>query len=121
MAQNEVLARIRARLEQERASLQSDIATLQVDNQAAQDDEGAGNHIADEASEVFIRERNLALRENAQDLLTQVESAMQRLDAGSYGICARCGKPIPVERLEALPYAIYGVDCQAIIEQEARR
>ena len=53
MLQNDVLARIRERLEQERASLQSDMTTLQIDNQGPQDDEGAGNHIADEASEVL--------------------------------------------------------------------
>jgi len=63
MAQKkEDLAAIRMRLEQERASLLSDIAGLKADNQAPQDDAGIGNHIADDASEVFDRERDMALQ-----------------------------------------------------------
>ena len=119
MAQKkEDLAAIRMRLEQERASLLSDIAGLKADNQAPQDDAGIGNHIADDASEVFDRERDMALQSNSQELLTQVEAAIERIDQGRYGICARCGKKIAPERLEALPYAIYDIDCQAIVEQE---
>ena len=119
MAQkNADFAAVRARLEQERASLQSDIEALGIDNQAQQDDYGIGNHVADDATEVFTRERNLALQGNADDLLGQVEAAIERIDEGRYGICARCGKPIDPERLEALPYAIYDIECQAIIEQE---
>jgi DnaK suppressor protein len=116
MVQKEVLAGIRERLEQERASLQSGMTDLQIDNQAQQDDYGVGNHVADDATELFTRERNIALRNNAQDLLAQVDSALQRLDAGTYGICARCGQAIAVERLEALPYAIYCITCQSQIE-----
>ncbi len=119
MAQKkEDFAAVRARLEQERASLRSDIAALVADNRAPQDDAGIGNHIADDASEIFDRERDLALQSNSQDLLTQVEAAIGRIDEGHYGICARCGKQIPPERLEALPYAIYDIDCQSIAEQE---
>jgi DnaK suppressor protein len=118
MVQKEAIASIRARLEQERASLQSDIESLAVENQAQQDDYGVGNHVADDATEVFTRERNLALRNNTQDLLTQVESALRRLEEGSYGICARCGQEIAAERLDALPYAIYCITCQSQIEHE---
>lgn len=119
MAQKQAdFAAVRARLEQQRASLRSDIAALIAENQAPQDDAGIGNHIADDATEVFERERDLALQSNSQELLTQVEAAIERIDEGRYGICARCGKQIPPERLEALPYAIYDIDCQAIVEQE---
>jgi DnaK suppressor protein len=118
MVEKEAYKGIRARLEQERASLQSDIETLSADNQAQQDDYGVGNHVADDASEVFTRERNLALRGNAQDLLAQVDAALERLDQGNYGICARCGQEIAVERLDALPYAIYCISCQSQVEHE---
>lgn len=119
MAQKkEDFAAVRARLEQERASLRSDIATLVADNQATQDDAGIGNHMADQASEVFDRERDLALQSNSQELLTQVEAAIERIDEGRYSICARCGKKIAPDRLEALPYAIYCITCQSIVEQE---
>ena len=118
MAQKEALAGVRLRLEQERASLRSDIEALAADNQAPQDDAGIGNHMADDATEVFARERNLALRSNTRDLLAQVDAAIERLDAGRYGICARCGQKIAPNRLEALPYAIYCITCQAQIEHE---
>jgi DnaK suppressor protein len=118
MARDEVLANIRTRLERERRSLISDIEALDVENQAQQDDYGVGNHVADDATEVFTRERNLALRGNAEDLLGQIDAAMRRLDEGSYGTCARCGKEIPAERLEARPYAIYCITCQSEIEHQ---
>jgi DnaK suppressor protein len=118
MAQKQSFTEARARLEQERASLQSDIAALAADNQAQQDDYGVGNHMADDATEVFSRERDLALRGNAQDLLEQVEAAIKRIDEGLYGICARCGQPIAPDRLDALPYAIYCISCQSLVEHE---
>ena len=118
MAQNKAFAGIRARLEQERASLRSDIDALAADNQAPQDDAGIGNHMADDATEVFVRERDMALRSNAQELLTQVDAALERMDQGRYGTCARCGKEIAPDRLEALPYAIYCITCQSLVEHE---
>jgi DnaK suppressor protein len=118
MAKKEDFADVRARLEEERATLRNDIAGLIADNQAPQDDAGIGNHIADDATEVFDRERDLALRSNAQDLLTQVEAAIGRIDDGRYGTCARCGQPIAPDRLEALPYAIYCITCQSLVEHE---
>jgi RNA polymerase-binding protein DksA len=118
MARKEAFADARARLEQERTSLRSDIAGLAADNQAPQDDAGIGNHMADDAAEVFDRERALALKSNSQELLAQVEAAIERMDAGRYGICARCGQPIAPERLEALPYAIYCITCQSQVEHE---
>jgi len=118
MAQNQAFADVRARLEQERVSLRNDIAALAADNQAPQDDAGIGNHIADDATEVFVRERDMALRSNSQDRLEQIDAAIERIDTGRYGICARCGKEIAPERLEALPYAIYCITCQALVEHE---
>jgi len=118
MAQKEAFAGVRVRLEQERASLRSNIEALAADNQAPHDDSGIGNHMADDATEVFARERDLALRSNAQDLLVQVEAAIGRMDEGHYGTCARCGRKIAPDRLEVLPYAIYCINCQSIVEHE---
>jgi DnaK suppressor protein len=118
MAQKKDFAAVRVRLEQERASLRSDIAALAANNLASQDDAGIGNHMADDATEVFDRERGMALQSNSQELLTQVDAAIERLDQGNYGICARCSQQIDPDRLEALPYAIYCINCQSIVEQE---
>ncbi len=104
---------MRERLDEERNSLRDQIAALTSDNQGQQDDDGVGNHLADDATEVFTRERNLALRDNARELLAQVDAALQRLDDGTYGVCARCGREISTERLEALPSATLCITCQA--------
>ena len=117
MIRREAIGGIRERLEGERTSLSAQIAALTSDNQSQQEDRGIGNHLADDATEVFTRERNLALRHNARDLLAQVDAALRRLDEGTYGICARCGREISIERLEALPSATLCITCQSEVER----
>jgi DnaK suppressor protein len=117
MVREERFVGIRKRLEDERASLRDQIESLVADNQGQQDDYGVGNHLADDATEVFTRERNIALRHNAEDLLAQVEAALHRLSQGVYGICARCSREIATERLEALPSATLCITCQAEVER----
>jgi RNA polymerase-binding transcription factor DksA len=58
----------------------------------------------------------------AQDMkrLRLIESALARIESGQYGICMKSGKPIPKERLEAIPYALYRVEYQSEIERRNR-
>ena len=72
------------------------------------------------ASQVFEQQRDLALRDRATQQLTLVDAALARLDAGTYGPCQRCGEPIPPERLEALPWAAYDIDCQRVVDRGGR-
>jgi DnaK suppressor protein len=67
------------------------------------------------ATQVFEQQRDLALRDHNSQHLEQVEAALARLDNGTYGACVRCGRPIVPERLEALPWAAYCIDCQRIV------
>jgi RNA polymerase-binding protein DksA len=67
------------------------------------------------ASQVFEQQRDLALRDHNAQHLEQVEAALARLEAGTFGACVRCGRPIAPERLEALPWAAYCIDCQRIV------
>ena len=55
---------------------------------------------------------------NEQALLTEVQRALERIDQGTYGLCLNCGQPIPEKRLEAIPWALYDVKCQAQLEQK---
>jgi DnaK suppressor protein len=64
------------------------------------------------ASQVFEQQRDLALRDRNEQHLAQVEAALARLDAGAYGTCTSCGRPIAAERLEAIPWAALCIDCQ---------
>lgn len=68
------------------------------------------NHPADLGSEMFEREKDIALNENAERHLTDINEALQRIESGDYGVCRTCGKAISFERLEAMPTAAYCVD-----------
>ncbi|MFO8063594.1 MAG: TraR/DksA C4-type zinc finger protein, partial [Spirochaetia bacterium] len=52
--------------------------------------------------------------------LRLIESALARIEEGKYGICLKSGKPIPRERLEAIPYALYRIEYQAELERKNR-
>lgn len=65
------------------------------------------NHPGDLGTEVYERGKDLALAEHHELQLTRIEDALQRIQDGSYGICATCGKPIDYERLSAIPETAY--------------
>ena len=100
----------RAELEQHRERLRSTIAHHDIGNSSLTEETGelmsssSDNHLADTASETYEREFDEGLEEDAQDQLRDVEAALQRIEDGTYGTCSACGKQIPVERLEAVPW-----------------
>lgn len=117
------LGELRRMLEERRGELRGEVDRMAVEVQDLGVDQGmeggsVGNHMADDGSNVTEVERLDTISADLQDLLVQVESALGRMDEGSYGICQRCGKPIGAERLEAFPYVAFGIDCQQIIERE---
>lgn len=63
------------------------------------------NHPADLATELYEREKDIALKTHNEDQLNQVTAALERMKAGTYGICTTCQKEIPYDRLKAIPYA----------------
>jgi DnaK suppressor protein len=65
---------------------------------------------ADEASEL---EKRLALEERLRESLNEVEHALQKYEAGTYGLCDSCGQPIEQARLEAIPQASLCLSCKA--------
>lgn len=69
-------------------------------------------HIADHASDMLDREVDESLGENAEVIVREIDDALARIDAGTYGTCTRCGQPIPDERLAAVPYAVLCVPCK---------
>jgi DnaK suppressor protein len=62
------------------------------------------------------KEIALRLGERSSQVVADIDQALLRIKEGTYGICARCGKPIDERRLEALPTARYDAACQAAIE-----
>ena len=100
---------LRAFLEDERTRLETVIA--QIESEGATN-LGYGNHMADDASEAFEQAKDLALRQNAEQLLTQVRDALTRFEQGTYGSCERCREEIDPARLKALPYVSLCLRCQ---------
>ena len=66
---------------------------------------GLGEEYADAGTATFERERDLSIENNVRDLLKKIQRALDRIGAGTFGICERCGKPIEKARIKALPYA----------------
>lgn len=80
--------------------------------------DGAGDDQADTGTKNITRESELALAANASSMLEQSERALERLEAGTYGLCENCGKPIGKARMQAFPRATLCVDCKQ--KQERR-
>jgi YteA family regulatory protein len=70
------------------------------------------NHPADLGSELYTVEMNLALKVHEQSKLNEVNIALKKLENGSYGKCENCKKDIDFERLDAMPYARFCMDCK---------
>jgi DnaK suppressor protein len=88
-------------------------AALELNNEDVKD--SVDLSVLDLNKEIMFR-----LGERDSKLVADIDQALLRIEEGSYGICARCGKPIDERRLEALPTARYDAACQSIIEQESQ-
>jgi len=77
-----------------------------------------GMHQADAGSDAYEKDFALSLLSQEQDALHEIEEAIKRIEAHVYGICEMSGQPIPVARLEAIPFARFTVECQTRYEQE---
>jgi DnaK suppressor protein len=92
--------RFRTELLQERARVQAAIANLRENHPGG---------LRDEVEELKAGSDD-ALEENSEQVLAEVDAALKRIDEGSYGSCAVCGKEIAPERLEARPWASLCID-----------
>src|ERR671938_2168432 len=81
----------------------------------AANDDGVKD-VADQSVKDVNQEIEYRLSERESQLIADIDQALLRIDEGSYGVCARCGEPIPEARLEAMPTARYDAACQAAIE-----
>ena len=104
------LDELRQRLEAERAELQVQLTTIEETSFATSQSDMSGevafdDETADAGTATFERERDLSIENNVRDLMGKIDRALSRMEAGTYGICSRCGNPIEKARLKALPYA----------------
>ncbi|HVL06175.1 MAG TPA: TraR/DksA C4-type zinc finger protein [Acidimicrobiales bacterium] len=117
-AADRFLAEQRAELVAERASYVEAAESLQQEAEMLAEDMEPGDIQFDEESGEgdtlnVERERDLALSAQARAAVDEIDRALAKMDAGTYGICERCGKDIPKARLKALPYASLCVACKS--------
>jgi DnaK suppressor protein len=99
------LAAARAALTAERARLVAELGEpIESPGQMTYGSQAAA------ATHVFEQQRDLALRDRERAQLRDVDAALAALDAGTYGTCRACGKPIAAARLEAIPWAQLCID-----------
>ena len=75
---------------------------------------------ADVAADAIDRTLLTALGSQDANRLQQIDGALERIYKGKFGYCERCGREIPQERLEALPYAMMCVQCASMAERKKR-
>lgn len=112
------LADQRALLVAERASYVEQAESLRIDaEQLAEDMEPGDIQFDDESGEGDTlnveRERDLALSAQARAAVDEIDRALAKMDAGTYGVCERCGNAIPKARMKALPHAALCVACKS--------
>lgn len=110
----EQLQELREILQQEKSELESHLEPME--NSADLDSSlrvstgelsSYDNHPADIGTETFERSRDIAIDDNLSQRLDQVRQALSRMEASKYGVCVVCGKEIPFERLQAVPYTAF--------------
>jgi DnaK suppressor protein len=102
------LLRLRAGAEAEVATLSRDLKALFA---ASRDSNADDEHDPEGATIGFERAQLTALLAAARERMAEVDDALRRLDAATYGICERCGRPIAGERLAARPFARFCIAC----------
>lgn len=75
-------------------------------------------HIADLGTDAFEQEVSLSLLANDEHILEDIAAAWQRIEAGTFGVCTECGKPIGDQRLEAVPYTPHCLECARAFQEE---
>ncbi len=108
--------RFQKRLEAEKTRLEELIEEYERELEVARLTESSSDRSPDpgnaEASSMKMEyAKELSIEQNTADLLSKVDHALGRVASGDYGICESCGKSIPIERLDVLPYSTLCVDC----------
>lgn len=96
-----------------------EVASLyQLDVRAGQEstDDNADD-FADRANNSYNRETMFALSDNERSLVLMIDEALKRVDSGAFGYCTHCGNQIGIERLNAISWARYCIDCQEKFER----
>ncbi len=106
---------LHSRLESEKKRLLSELEKLEISahpTEVRREGSPFGKR-EEEATESLELEKRLALERQLKENLADVEHALHKFEEGTYGLCDICGRPIPPERLQALPQASLCLECKA--------
>ncbi len=110
-------ARLRAKLEEEKARIEADLSKIAERKDSgdfeAKFPEDIGDRMDENATEVEEFTDTLAVEKTLESQLKDINDALAKMDAGTYGICEKTGREIPLARLEAYPAARTVVDVDA--------
>jgi RNA polymerase-binding transcription factor DksA len=112
-------AKLRRALEGLVARLRGDARSLEEQTRGGSGGQSGGDlsnapmHLGDMGTDEYLHDLNTTLLENEEFIASESLEALHRMDAGRFGICESCQKPIADERLEAIPYARFCVTCAA--------
>lgn len=107
------LENLRTLLEEKRAELLRRIEQFGASDPAETSNLNFGKRIGDGTTYAVERITGAYQARTLYETVKEIDQALERIDDGSYGRCARCGEPIPAGRLEALPWADLCVPCSA--------
>jgi RNA polymerase-binding protein DksA len=117
---------LKTKLEAERERIRKELGYLESrflrnsPRDASGDLSGYSFHLADAGTDTDEREKAAQLTTTEGRLLAAIEAAIERIDAGAYGVCVTCGGDIGAKRLEAMPYATQCIECKEREEHAAR-
>lgn len=113
LTDDELIA-VRAELVREAEELAADLqaSSSEVAGLISDSGDGSGDDLADAGSKAFEREQGMYLAGQLAETLEQVQRAIARVDAGTYGVCETCGGPIGRLRLEVFPRATQCMSCK---------
>ena len=105
----------RDRLVGRRASLMGQVQ--EAERYSRERDSEATQDPADMAANAYTKELMVSMSDNDRQLLKLIDEAVERMEAGTYSKCVRCGTVLPDKRLEAVPWARFCISCQDLQEQ----
>jgi DnaK suppressor protein len=111
------VAKFKKRLEELRDQMTQLVRGVSEDVKVSDESKGYSQHQADEGTDDFNRTISLEVTNKEYNILRQIERALEKIQDNTYGICDITGEEIPIQRLEAVPYATMTVKAQEKFEK----
>ena len=117
--QQRMLESFKKKLIKEREKLLADINHMRNEELSKSQRDATGelsgyaDHMADGGTDTIERQISLGLISNEEAMLIKIDRALKRIEDKTYGVCELCKEKILQERLNAVPYAIYCIECRA--------